>query len=122
MSSHPNMNTQRKIASWILLSVFVPMLFLASLHVHTAVADDGDCVACAHHSCGGHFGQQEETSHDCVLCQFLSLPYLAVAVSAVILVNHEVSKTLLAQIQSGVRSEICGIVGLRAPPFLSIVA
>lgn len=115
-------SNKRKFASWVLLSVFLPMLFLASTHVHTFDAGDGDSVACDHHACGGHLGRTGESMHDCVLCQFLTLPFLAVAVAAVILVNHDVSQTLLSQIRNGFSAEICGIVGLRAPPFVSLVA
>lgn len=117
----PKMSSKRKFASWILLSVFLPMLFLATTHVHTFEAGDGDSVACDHHACGGHLGRAGEPMHDCVLCQFLSLPFLAVAIATVILVNHDVSKTLLSRICSGFSAEICGFVGLRAPPFVSRV-
>ena len=67
----------------MLLAVFVPMLVLSSLHLHAyqPIADD-DCTECVHHHCGGHLTQQTGSAHDCVLCQFLSLPLLVVALVA----------------------------------------
>lgn len=64
----------------MLLAVFVPMLLLASLHVHEQGAAAADsCVECVEHHCGGHFGQQTLSLHPCVLCQFLSLPVVLAA-------------------------------------------
>ncbi|MBR1414970.1 MAG: hypothetical protein IJ570_03800 [Prevotella sp.] len=78
----------------MLLAVFVPMLLLASLHVHEQGAAAADsCVECVEHHCGGHFGQQTLSMHPCVLCQFLSLPVVlaAMVLLAVLLLVQSVS-------------------------------
>jgi hypothetical protein len=69
---------KRRIASWVLLSVFVPMMVLFSLHHHSFHADlEHSCVQCEHHlPHAGHFSAQTVSHGDCVLCQFTSLQYL----------------------------------------------
>ncbi len=116
------MSTLRKYASWILLSVFLPMLLVASVHVHHYGDSDEHSIACDHQHCGGHLGQNSHQTHECLLCQFLTLPYLSAEASAAILIDQDTDKNLPAHIQSGVRSEVCGIVGLRAPPSVSVMA
>ena len=54
--------------------------------------------------------------HACVLCQFLTIQFVAAAVFAVVLYN-KVYKIHFVQRKSGIRLETCGIVALRAPPF-----
>ena len=73
-----NSTKRRHIASVVLLAVFLPMLLLSSLHVHPeAHLEDGDCKECVHHvPHAGHFTSGTSCSFDCVLCQFLSLPFL----------------------------------------------
>lgn len=69
---------KRHIASWVLLVVFVPMLLISSLHIHESVADsEYSCMECVHHVCHGHLTQQSAHLHDCVLCQFLTLTFVA---------------------------------------------
>lgn len=73
------MRKKRQIASWILLAVFVPMMVLSSFHTHHAYGSGhDDCEACVNHHCYGHLAQQTADMHQCVLCQFLTLP-MAVA-------------------------------------------
>ncbi|MCR5432841.1 MAG: hypothetical protein K6F20_00415 [Bacteroidaceae bacterium] len=108
--------TKRHIAAWMLLAVFVPMLFLSSVHVHelsNSLVDE--CSECVQHHCHGHLGQQTTLIYDCVFCQFLSLPMLAVAVATLIIYN-KISKIHFAQLQSPVHFDACGIPTLRAPP------
>lgn len=87
------MRIQRKrIASaWLLLSVFLSMMMLSALHHHQAAASAADCVECDHHvQHHSHLTAGGETMHDCVLCQFLSLPYIpatAIAVALFAVVN-----------------------------------
>lgn len=110
------MKTKRQIAAWMLLAVFVPMLVLSSIHVHgysNTLVDE--CNECVQHHCHGHLGQQTASLHECVLCQFLSLPLLAVAVTTLVIYN-KVSKIHFAQLQSTAYFEACGIPTLRAPP------
>ena len=78
-----NVRTKRKLSAWMLLSVFVPMLLLSSLHVHQAadVPAAAGCADCANHIAhGGHFSLQTIHAASCVLCQFASLPFVAATV------------------------------------------
>lgn len=111
-----NADLRRIIAARILLAVFLPMLLLAMMHTHQSVQSTGDtCGACVHHQCGGHIGQQTASIHACVLCQFLSLPYLAVAAIAVTIYN-KVCRIRYAVCQRSISLSMYGVVGLRAPP------
>jgi hypothetical protein len=113
------MKTKRHIASWVLLAVFVPMVVLASLHVHpSAVLTETVCDDCVHHHCSGHITVYDMQMHACVLCQMVSLPFLAATVVAVILYQHVVRRSHGAA-SSRTSISCCGIVGLRAPPTLS---
>ena len=110
------METKRRIASWVLLAVFLPMLLLSSLHIHdfpTAVQDS--CEACVDHHCGGHFGQQTLSMHQCLLCEFLSMPILLVAAMALVACFRGVD--LRYSPQTSCRAyRVCGILVPRAPP------
>lgn len=115
------LNHRRHIAPWLLLAVFLPMLLFSSLHVHeesntTAVTECADCV---HHNCHGHLTQTATWMHDCVLCQFLTLTYVASAAVSILIINK-----VLGSRGDAERRNVCvahsGIVGLRAPPAFSI--
>lgn len=110
------MNRKRHIASWTLLAVFVPMLLLSSLHIHSYnTLAYGTCTECVHHHCAGHLGQQTPSVHDCVLCQFLSLPMLAVAVATLILYN-KLRAIAYATVSGSVCLSCCSMAALRGPP------
>ena len=83
------MNKRRKhiIASRLLLSVFVPMLLLMSLHVHPGNAHqtDTECYECANHLAhGGHLTAVHQHLHDCVLCQLMTVSYVAAVVMVLV--------------------------------------
>ncbi|MCR4583362.1 MAG: hypothetical protein K5764_07390 [Prevotella sp.] len=113
-----NINTKRHIASWILLAVFVPMLILSSVHVHhyAELAEDS-CMECVQHHCHGHLGQDTTSIHSCVLCQFLSLTFVAAALTVVVYFN-KVCRTRFVQQPCDLRLQACGSPSLRAPPSL----
>ena len=89
-----NVRKKRHIASWILLAVFVPMLVMSSLHLHHSQTDITDsCSECVHHHCHGHLLQTDTDTHNCVMCHFLTIPFVAATAVAVIYckvirVNH----------------------------------
>ena len=98
------------------------MLIISSLHVHedgTAAAEI-ECADCVHHICHGHLTQMATWTHDCVLCQFLTLTFVATAAVTLFVTNKAFSSRIDAQ-----RRNVCvahsGIVGLRAPPTFSIL-
>ena len=115
------LDNRRHIASWLLLAVFVPMLLLASLHVHESGVEtaETECTDCVHNSCHGHLTQMVSWTHDCVLCQFLSLTFVAIGVASLVVISKVVNIRIDAQ-RRNVCVAYCGIVGLRAPPAFSI--
>ena len=96
------------------------MLLFSSLHIHPdqALTQD-ECTDCVAHHCGGHIGQQTLSFDDCVLCQFLTLSFVAVACVSLIAARKSVNSRINAQ-QCHVSVAYHGIVGLRAPPAFSI--
>ena len=97
------------------------MLLCSSLHVHeeSTTAAVTECADCVHHNCHGHLTQTATWMHDCVLCQFLTLTYVASAAVSILVITKVVGSRVDAQ-----RRNVCvahsGIVGLRAPPAFSI--
>lgn len=98
------------------------MLVFSSLHVHedSAAAAVTECADCVHHNCHGHLTQMVTWTNDCVLCQFISITFVATAAVTLLNINKVVSSKIDAQ-----RRNVCvaysGIVGLRAPPAFSIL-
>ena len=65
------MNWIRRIAPWMLLAAYVPLVVLVSAHIHHDTIDlHDDCLQCA-----GHFESEHHHNSDCQYCQFLSLSY-----------------------------------------------
>ena len=61
--------------AWIILLVYVPMVLLASLHVHTLnefskAVDCDQCHTAVHHS--GHITTSNHHIDECLSCRFLS--------------------------------------------------
>ncbi|MBP5546633.1 MAG: hypothetical protein J6X59_05075 [Bacteroidales bacterium] len=66
------MNRYRRIASWILLVAYLPLVVMSSLHVHHETVDTKD--VCSH--CAGHIEDQHHHESNCQYCHFLNLSYL----------------------------------------------
>ena len=116
--SRPKMKqtAKRHIASWLLLAVFLPMLMLSSLHFHeVSQTIETECSDCVHHSCHGHMTATASWSHDCVLCQFLTLLMLAAIMMAVTIYVH-VCKKYSAQSLCDCHTSCCGAIVTRGPP------
>ena len=101
----------------ILLSVFVPMLLLVTIHWHENVAGNADaCVECVHHvPHSGHLTAQSLSIDNCLLCQFHALPYLPAAVVmlvALLPVDRMVCNLSTVAVESGQSS----CISLRGPP------
>jgi len=107
---------RRKISAYVLLAVFLPILVFSAIHVHkTPTTTDTTCTDCVHHNCHGHLTATASFTHDCVLCQFLSLPMLAAVVLSVAAVaNKDIRQ--YAPGHSRLASAACGIIYLRGPP------
>ncbi len=93
------------------------MLLLSSLHIHEqGRQQEESCNECVAHHCGGHLDQQTLHQHDCVLCQFVSLPFLLAAISVLTLFTS-IHKAII-----GRRTAFCPLVTVdnhssRAPPY-----
>ncbi|MBR7124996.1 MAG: hypothetical protein IKC86_00100 [Prevotella sp.] len=110
------LDAKRYFASWMMLAVFVPMLLLSSLHVHTAQSDDaGQCAECVRHQCHGHLTLSKVTAGDCVLCQFLMLTLVAAATIAFVCCQLHTRFSGTSRCPAALTAQR-GFVGLRAPP------
>ena len=111
------MKMRRHISAIVLLAVFLPMLLLSSFHVHPEAHIEGDaCKECVHHiPHAGHFGSLTVCSFDCVLCQFLTLPFL-VAPLVVFTAKRWIHIAPQYLVEQGVVSGVRGVVFGRAPP------
>lgn len=72
---------KRRVAAWVLLGVFVPMLLMVSLHTHagSSLAEE-TCVECLHHvHHPGHLSSTSAQIGHCVLCQLATVPFCAAA-------------------------------------------
>lgn len=110
-------DTKRHIASWVLLAIYLPMLVFSSVHVHedSYTANEIECTDCVHHSCHGHLMQDAVWTHDCVLCQFLSLTMLTATLVAVT-VYIQVCSNNNVWYASGNYAACSGIIVTRGPP------
>ncbi len=68
---------KRRISGFILLSVILPMVFLAPFHHHDEHDHGGiSCEECAHHQPHpGHVSDESDTD-ECLICQFLAQQYI----------------------------------------------
>ena len=83
--------TKRRLSAWMLLSVFLPILLLSSLHIHEHNDVGSGCSDCINHIAHqGHISLTTIHLHDCLLCQFTSVPFLGAAtvVWAAIALSH----------------------------------
>ena len=111
------MNTRtRRISAWLLLSVFLPMLLLSSLHVHENAPVSSGCSECVNHiPHHGHLSLDTIHLDDCVLCQFATLPFLVAATVFFVAVSWGFH---LAFVEPSARLQftVCRHYSPRAPP------
>ncbi len=111
-----NTKMKRHIASWILLAVFLPMLILSSVHIHhNAPASEELCSHCVQHHCNGHLGQLTTSTHSCVICQFLTLSFVAAVATAAVFYKPTYHLPSVHR-HHAVCYGVCGVISLRAPP------
>jgi hypothetical protein len=68
----------RHISAWLMLSVLLPMVFVAPFHHHhdEHLGTEFSCDACAHHlPHPGHLSGMSDTD-ECLVCQFLAEQYI----------------------------------------------
>ena len=73
--THNGVTRRQRLFAWVILSVYVPMVVLASLHVHSLndfskVVDCDQCNTAVHHS--GHITASQHHIDECLSCRFLS--------------------------------------------------
>ena len=73
--THNGITRRQQLFAWIILLVYVPMVLLASLHVHTIndfsrAVDCDQCHTAVHHS--GHITTSNHHIDECLSCRFLS--------------------------------------------------
>lgn len=112
-----NVVTRRQsIDSWVLLAIYVPMLLMASLHVHVRpLGTNEECAECIAHHCHGHLSQTATWAHDCVFCQFLSQTMLPATVIAVVLFVEIISERQAGSVEDS-RVVCCAVIVTRGPP------
>ena len=109
-------NRTRRLSAWLLLSVFLPMLLLSSLHVHESVPVSSGCSECVNHiPHQGHLSIDTIHANDCVLCQFATLPFLmaSIVVVAAITWGH---KTAIVKPSARLQYAVGRHHSPRAPP------
>ncbi|MBP5570618.1 MAG: hypothetical protein J6X46_06335 [Prevotella sp.] len=108
---------RRQLFARILLSVFVPIMMLSAVHVHEE-ASSPECEQCAQHvSHAGHLSADNSHTYNCVLCQFLTLPFVPAVVIGTLFIFtfHQVSR------QWNIRHAPCSVTishSQRGPPAL----
>ncbi|MBO4658164.1 MAG: hypothetical protein J5637_03205 [Prevotella sp.] len=111
------MMTRRKWYARLLLAVFVPMLLLSLVHVHEGMAEEAACADCAHHVHHSHLASADFCVDSCVLCQMLSLPFVAAILLSVILFSTT-GKVMPLQVTAFLANGYTGNKSCRAPPCL----
>jgi len=105
------------ISAWVLLSVFVPMVLLSSLHVHPELLQHSKpCHECLEHTVhNGHITAVDATI-DCPLCAFQSNVYQGEEET-----TPQYSQPVIRLVMDcAVPSTTIGVTGIkqtRAPPF-----
>ena len=112
--SHP---ARKHFAAWLLLAVLVPAYIMASLHVHNDMQGvrAALCNECVQHHCNGHLVAFDGPTLTCVLCQFLSLTFVAAALGVAAFRNKVFRLTADRQ-QRATHADTDGLPPLRAPP------
>ena len=119
-SSHIYISRREQLFALVILSVYMPMVLLASLHVHSlneniVIFDCHECHTDVHHS--GHITSSPQHHDDCLLCRFLTTQVDKSKDIVCFTFKQTVSKIELHQAASPIPS-IVAHPSLRAPPFI----
>lgn len=104
-------------SAWVLLSVFVPMVLLSSLHVHPDLLEDGEpCHECIDHTVhNGHIAAVK-AAVDCPLCAFQSNVYQGGQEAAAPHADQPVIRLMADRPAPSVTLDVTGVKPGRAPP------
>ena len=110
-----NTRLRRILSARLLLLVFIPMMALSLLHIHEE-SHSIKCYECAHNiDHAGHFTETATHCFDCILCQFLSLPYVVTGIVSLAFLS--VFNSVLGWWKSGfVPTDPILLHPLRGPP------
>ena len=111
------MTTIRRIAPYILMAAYMPLLVALSFHTHTEQHSEAtECPDCAHHlHHKAHLAEAAVMAHDCVYCQLTSSSYYAS--QSVSLLTVQPLVTGVADVYDGrVAAVSYALPSLRAPP------
>ena len=114
-----NSDKRRRASSCILLTLYLSLMVLMSVHIHPQGAyDDADCYQCANHlPHSGHLSAAQAAMHACLLCQLQGSVYAMAAtvvlsvVLPVVLLSHSERPQAVARVSLWRRCP-------RAPPVL----
>lgn len=114
-----NAKTRRQVSAVLLLACYVSILLFSSLHVHpTSLFAADECTECVNHlPHSGHISTVDIGHHECLLCQFLSITYIA-AVIATVVFSTSYRKFRFTAPCANLLLAKRGIISLRAPPSL----
>lgn len=111
------MKRRERISAWIMLSVFVPMVLLSCLHIHTVPSVSIDCDECVEHvHHAGHITRYDAHVDDCVLCRFLSLRYAFTFLHQELKVDAVVVAVVVTPVLEAVAAAHHGVPSRRGPP------
>lgn len=103
----------RRIASWVLLVAYLPLLVLSSLHVHHETVDTLDnCKQCV-----GHIEEQHSHPNDCQYCHILSQSYFGQDNEQTALLLPVTERLTITACEPTVQLRY-GVSQLRAPPIV----
>ncbi len=118
--THNGVTRKQRLFAWMILSVYVPMVLLASLHVHSfdeysKAIDCDQCHTAVHHS--GHITAGTHHIDECLSCRFLSTQ-IDVPRTVASLVVKPVAVHLDYFLASEPIVRVVVHPSLRAPPFI----
>lgn len=115
---HIDYTRKQQWLAWIILSVYVPMVLLSSMHVHAVYeyAQTVDCHLCetaVHHS--GHITASTGEHGECLSCRFLNTQVDIPKGVVCFVDNQEVSDVVFSQTAEPIFPKMVQ-PSLRAPP------
>ncbi len=116
--THNGITRKQRLFAWMILSVYVPMVLLASLHVHSIndfsrAVDCDQCHTAVHHS--GHITTSNHHIDECLSCRFLSTQ-IDVPRTVTSLVVKQVTTQLEYYLAGDPVIRVVAQPSLRAPP------
>ena len=117
-----SMKRLRKIAPWILIAAYLPLLVSLTFHTHTESRPvAATCPDCAHHVAHpAHLAEAVVMAHNCVYCQLASSFYYRPE-QPVLVAQLPLVRIVVADRDRMVNCQVHGLSPLRSPPSLCFV-